>query len=118
MPLHHVDCSRNDARVICPRRSTPLLLVLVAAVVGSLATPLRAVEPVEPNCGYKPHTEAGELFNLTKNPTQKDNRYETEPEKVKELSALTESFVSEDRSTPGHGPLRLEARSHYRALGY
>lgn len=51
--------------------------------------------------GYKPHAEAGELFNLAKDPTQKDNRYKFEPEKVKELSALMERYVSEGRSTPG-----------------
>lgn len=51
--------------------------------------------------GYRPHTAAGELFNLAKDPTQKNNRYEHEPEKVKELSALMERYVLEGRSTPG-----------------
>lgn len=51
--------------------------------------------------GYTPNTEAGELFNLAKDPTQRDNRYEAEPEKVKELSALMEHYVSEGRSTLG-----------------
>lgn len=51
--------------------------------------------------GYKPHTEAGELFNLAKDPAQKDNRYAAEPAKVKELAALMERYVSAGRSTPG-----------------
>jgi arylsulfatase A-like enzyme len=51
--------------------------------------------------GYKPHNDAGELFNLAKDPTQKDNRYTAEPEKVKELAALMERYVTEGRSTPG-----------------
>ena len=51
--------------------------------------------------GYKPHTEAGELFNLATDPAQKDNRYAAEPEKVKELAALMERYVTEGRSTPG-----------------
>jgi hypothetical protein len=53
------------------------------------------------NCGYKPHAEAGELFNLTQDPAQKDNRYGTEPEKVKELAALMERYVTQGRSTLG-----------------
>lgn len=51
--------------------------------------------------GYKPHSEAGELFNLAKDPTQKVNRYAAEPERVKELAALLERYVTEGRSTPG-----------------
>ena len=51
--------------------------------------------------GYEPHTQPGELFNLSDDPTQKSNRYETEPEKVKELSELMARYVSEGRSTPG-----------------
>ncbi len=51
--------------------------------------------------GYKAHTEAGELFNLAKDPTQKDNRYLAEPDKVKELAALMGRYVTDGRSTPG-----------------
>jgi arylsulfatase A-like enzyme len=51
--------------------------------------------------GYMPHTEVGELFNLAKDPTQKDNQYAAEPEKLKELAALLERYVEEGRSTPG-----------------
>jgi arylsulfatase A-like enzyme len=51
--------------------------------------------------GYKPHAEAGELFNLATDPTQKDNRYAAEPGKVKELTALMERYVTQGRSTPG-----------------
>ena len=51
--------------------------------------------------GYEPHSEAGELFNLATDPMQKQNRYATEIEKVKELTALMERYVIEGRSTPG-----------------
>ena len=51
--------------------------------------------------GYKPHSEAGELFNLATDPTQKQNLYATETEKVTELAALMERYVTEGRSTPG-----------------
>ena len=51
--------------------------------------------------GYRPHTEPGELYNLAKDPTQKDNRYAGEPEKVKELTALMTRYVAEGRSTQG-----------------
>lgn len=51
--------------------------------------------------GYKPHTDAGELFNLAKDPAQKDNRYAAESDKVKELAALVERYVTDGRSTPG-----------------
>ncbi|MBX7104359.1 MAG: arylsulfatase [Gemmataceae bacterium] len=50
---------------------------------------------------YSPHTEVAELFNLAKDPTQKDNRYASEPARVKEMIALIERYVSEGRSTPG-----------------
>ncbi len=51
--------------------------------------------------GYPPHTEPGELFNLAKDPTQKDNRYAAEPAKVNEMAALLKRYVTEGRSTPG-----------------
>lgn len=51
--------------------------------------------------GYEPHSEAGELFNLATDPMQKQNRYATESEKVKELTSLMERYVTEGRSTPG-----------------
>ena len=50
---------------------------------------------------YKPHTEAGELYNLATDPTQKQNRYATEAAKVKELATLMARYVTEGRSTPG-----------------
>ncbi len=53
------------------------------------------------NRGYTPHTDAGELFNLKTDPTQKNNRYPTEPAKVNELRSLMEHYVKEGRSTPG-----------------
>ncbi len=51
--------------------------------------------------GYEPHSEKGELFNLATDPTQKQNRYATESQKVQELTALMERYVTEGRSTPG-----------------
>lgn len=51
--------------------------------------------------GYQPHTEPGELINLAKDPTQKENRYASEPNKVKELSTLMQRYIEEGRSTPG-----------------
>ncbi len=51
--------------------------------------------------GYTPNSEAGELFNLKADPTQKANLYATEPAKVKELTALMEKYVTDGRSTPG-----------------
>ncbi len=51
--------------------------------------------------GYEAHTAAGELYDLAKDPTQKTNRYATEPAKVKELAALLERYVTDGRSTPG-----------------
>jgi arylsulfatase A len=51
--------------------------------------------------GYNPHSEAGELYNLAADPAQTDNRYATEPGRVKELAALLERYVAEGRSTPG-----------------
>jgi arylsulfatase A-like enzyme len=51
--------------------------------------------------GYKPHTEAGELFDLATDPTQKTNLYATQTAKVKELAALMERYVTQGRTTPG-----------------
>ncbi len=51
--------------------------------------------------GYIAHTEKGELFDLAKDPAQKDNRYAAEPDRVKELATLMEKYVSDGRSTPG-----------------
>ena len=53
------------------------------------------------NRGYTQHSEAGELFNLATDLTQKVNRYAAEPAKVKELAALLERYVVGGRSTPG-----------------
>ena len=51
--------------------------------------------------GYQPHNAAGELFNLTTDPSQMDNQYATRPEKVEELAELMETYVKAGRSTPG-----------------
>ena len=60
-------------------------------------------EPVwfQKDRGYESHTEAGELFNLATDPTQKKNLYATETAKVKDVAALMERYVTEGRSTPG-----------------
>jgi hypothetical protein len=41
------------------------------------------------------------LFNLSTDPTQKDNRYAAEPERVKEPTDLMGRYVTEGRSTRG-----------------
>lgn len=51
--------------------------------------------------GYGPHTAAGELDNLSRDPGQRVNRYDAEPEKVRKLAALMERYVWNGRSTPG-----------------
>jgi arylsulfatase A-like enzyme len=51
--------------------------------------------------GHAPHAQAGELFNLEADPSQKDNLYATEAAKVAELTALMTRYVTEGRSTPG-----------------
>ena len=51
--------------------------------------------------GYVSHTAAGELYNLATDPTQKDNRYATEADRVQELAAVLERYVTDGRSTPG-----------------
>jgi arylsulfatase A-like enzyme len=51
--------------------------------------------------GYRPHAEPGELYNLADDPAQARNHYASEPEKVRELTAILERYVSEGRSTPG-----------------
>ncbi len=51
--------------------------------------------------GYTPHSEPGELYNLSKDPSEKFNRYAKEPEKVKELTAIMKDYVIRGRSTPG-----------------
>ncbi len=51
--------------------------------------------------GYEPRTEAGQLFNLATDPTQKFNLYATETAQVNELAALLERYVTQGRSTPG-----------------
>ena len=51
--------------------------------------------------GCAPHTEAGELFNLKVDPTQKNNLYANETAKVNELTTLMARYVTEGRSTPG-----------------
>ncbi len=60
-------------------------------------------EPVwfQKDRGFTPHTEAGELFNLKADPSQKNNLYATETAKVNELTTLLEAYVTKGRSTPG-----------------
>jgi arylsulfatase A-like enzyme len=75
--------------------------VLILAPTGDDNNKRGEPEWFQKDRGYSSHTEAGELFNLAIDPTQKDNRYAAEPEKVNELAALLERYVTEGRSTPG-----------------
>jgi len=51
--------------------------------------------------GYRPHKSPGELYHLGKDPTQKENLYESEPARVREMARMLETCVNEGRSTPG-----------------
>jgi arylsulfatase A-like enzyme len=51
--------------------------------------------------GYVAHDQPGELFDLRRDPQQRNNRYAERPEIVAELTALFERYVREGRSTPG-----------------
>lgn len=51
--------------------------------------------------GYQAHTDPAELYDLTKDLSQAKNLYATQPDKVRELTALLEKYVVEGRSTPG-----------------
>ena len=51
--------------------------------------------------GYRPHSEAGELFHLSEDLSEARNSYAEHPDKVRELTALLERYVAEGRSTPG-----------------
>ena len=51
--------------------------------------------------GYRPHREAGELYDLASDTMQQENQYAARPEKVKELADLMKRYVAEGRSTPG-----------------
>jgi arylsulfatase A len=51
--------------------------------------------------GYTSHTARGELYNLSADPGQRQNRYTSETSIVAELTSLMERYVTEGRSTPG-----------------
>ena len=51
--------------------------------------------------GYRPHNQPGELFNLAESRAESNNQYASQPEKVRELTALLAKYVTEGRSTPG-----------------
>jgi arylsulfatase A-like enzyme len=51
--------------------------------------------------GYEPHSAAGELYNLSTDPMQKNNRYDIETAQVQQLATLMERYVTDGRSTPG-----------------
>ena len=51
--------------------------------------------------GYVAHDQPGELFDLRRDPQQRDNRYAEHPEIVAELNALLERYVHDGRSTAG-----------------
>ncbi|HUY33790.1 MAG TPA: hypothetical protein VMV69_13660 [Pirellulales bacterium] len=75
--------------------------VLILAPIGDDNGKQGESQWLQNDRGYAPHTEAGELFNLATDPTQKQNRYATETAKVNELATLMERYVTEGRSTPG-----------------
>jgi arylsulfatase A-like enzyme len=51
--------------------------------------------------GYRPHAEPGELYRLSDDLSEARNVYAEHPDKVHELTALLERYVTEGRSTPG-----------------
>ena len=48
--------------------------------------------------GYEPHDQPGELYNLAKDISERDNLYAQEPEKVRELKELLGKYQREGRS--------------------
>jgi arylsulfatase A-like enzyme len=48
--------------------------------------------------GYQPHNQPGELYNLAKDVSERDNLYAQQPEKVRELKALLAKYQQEGRS--------------------
>ncbi len=48
--------------------------------------------------GYQPHDQPGELYNLAKDISQRDNLYAQQPEKVRELKELLAKYQREGRS--------------------
>jgi arylsulfatase A-like enzyme len=75
--------------------------VLILAATGDDNGPRGEPAWFKEQRGYRPHTEPGELYNLTDDPAQARNLYATRPEVVRELTALLGRYVAEGRSTPG-----------------
>lgn len=75
--------------------------VLIMAPTGDDNRKQGEPEWFQKDRGYKPHTAAGELFNLATDPTQKMNLYTTETAKVQELATVLERYIADGRSTPG-----------------
>lgn len=48
--------------------------------------------------GYQPHTLAGELYDLSRDPAEHRNLYAERPEEVRQLKALLETYKREGRS--------------------
>ncbi len=51
--------------------------------------------------GYEVNDQAGELYDLEKDPAQRHNLYAENPEKVRELRALLQKYIDDGRTTPG-----------------
>ena len=51
--------------------------------------------------GYTKHSEAGELFNVRDDLSERRNQFAEHPEIVRELKELLEKYKSNGRSTPG-----------------
>ncbi len=51
--------------------------------------------------GYAPHNQKAELYNLARDPSQKDNLYSANPALAEELVTLLRRYVQDGRSTPG-----------------
>jgi arylsulfatase A len=52
--------------------------------------------------GYTPHTQAGELFNVREDLSQRHNLYAEKPEMVSQLKSLLLKYMNDGRSTPGN----------------
>jgi arylsulfatase A-like enzyme len=50
--------------------------------------------------GYEPHDQPGELYDLSTDRAQRDNRYADRPEKVEELRSLLTEYRESGRSVP------------------
>ena len=75
--------------------------VLIAAPTGDDNGRLGEPEWFQKNRGYTPHDRPAELFNLRRDPSQRQNVYTDNLELAAELTELLRKSISEGRSTPG-----------------